>query len=1047
MVRRPLIPASGAAALKESRRQPIKRIDMATEVEPVATGGIYVGALTPSGRRARACSGLTTRLILSYIERNYGQETIARLLAYAELSDREPELRDEASWFSFDTKIALWAAAEHVTGDAGIAEHVGRSALELGVANALKRGLRALGSPEFVFRNVVRANSKFNWAHSLEATALSRQRARLRYIDVSGVGYHRYDCEYTTGLLATVPQLFGLPAARIVHRRCGVLGDDGCEFDISWQPGAERYKRGIAGVLAAGGVLALGGLADPALLVASAGTVGLGGAAIGISGGRYVARRMRALRDQVSDQETAIDQLFESLGDLSSDLRLDEVLEKVTAKARIAVGGHEFALVLADASGGLRTEHHSGIPDASLRALERWAEDEHEALLRGPVMIDDVAAVGQLAGLAKEGQLSLGSMCAAPLIFQDRFFGALVALAHGAYVFLPHDTAALSAYAAQAAIALSNARLVEFLQRQADEDPLTGVANTRAFQRICREAFDHAALSERGSVSIVALDLDHFKAINDSHGHPYGDDVLRRVADALRTVVRPGDTVARLGGEEFGILLPGAGAEAAWAVAERARAVVGALPIDATRLSISAGIATYPDVSFDDLLRYADRALYRAKQLGRGRSIAWTRSSELDRPPAARRPELVELVEDPAAIVTLVQPIVSLFTGSIVGYEALTRFPTLPGRDVAEVFGEAHQVGLGDRLEAAALRRALQLQGQPAPRLSINLSLAALRSAAVWAELPADLSAIAIELTEHQAFAGDPDVERALAELRERGALIALDDAGAGYSGLAQLLRIRPDVVKLDRSLTQGVAFDRTRAALVASFVDFAAQSGSVVCAEGIERADDLRTLADLDVTLAQGFLIGHPSDPWPTAQIPDIAAVAAPVRAGMRIMGAPTTAEIRDGADRQVDAHDLERLRTVVAASLVADEVEVWALDAGARQLVRVAPDSGDRETMSLGDRAARLHVLTTGEAGQIQFHDPEVDELERRELQERGFRSLLLIPLRDGDTTAGLLACYGRVARSWGRGAVARARATIESMTPISAVEEASRRPTPGG
>src|SRR5437588_6343558 len=148
---------------------------MATEVEPVAIGDDDAGVLTPGGRRARACSGLTTRLILHYIERNYGHETLARLLDYAELSGRETELRDESSWFSFETKIALWDAAEHVTGDPKIAEHAGRSALELNVANALKRGLRALGSPEFVFRNVVRANSKFNWAHSLETISLSRQ--------------------------------------------------------------------------------------------------------------------------------------------------------------------------------------------------------------------------------------------------------------------------------------------------------------------------------------------------------------------------------------------------------------------------------------------------------------------------------------------------------------------------------------------------------------------------------------------------------------------------------------------------------------------------------------------------------------------------------------------------------------------------------------------------------------------------------------------------------------------------------------------------------
>src|SRR5258708_13776745 len=132
-------------------------MDMAAEVQPVATSGSDSVALSPAGRRGRACSGVTTRLILSYIERNYGQETLARMLAYAELSDREPELRDETTWFSFDAKIALWEAAEHVTGDPKVAEHAGRSALDLNVANALKRGLPPLGTPELAFRNLVPA--------------------------------------------------------------------------------------------------------------------------------------------------------------------------------------------------------------------------------------------------------------------------------------------------------------------------------------------------------------------------------------------------------------------------------------------------------------------------------------------------------------------------------------------------------------------------------------------------------------------------------------------------------------------------------------------------------------------------------------------------------------------------------------------------------------------------------------------------------------------------------------------------------------------------
>ena len=156
-----------------------------------------------SWRRARACSGLTSRLILSYVEREGGRPAVDQLLA------RMAELRDENSWFSFETKIELWEAAAEVTGDPHVAEHVGESALEFSTALGLKRALRALGSPDFVYRNVSRVNSKFNCTHQFEAAVSEPGHMRLAFRDLTGVGYHRFDCEYTIGLLKTVPQLFG----------------------------------------------------------------------------------------------------------------------------------------------------------------------------------------------------------------------------------------------------------------------------------------------------------------------------------------------------------------------------------------------------------------------------------------------------------------------------------------------------------------------------------------------------------------------------------------------------------------------------------------------------------------------------------------------------------------------------------------------------------------------------------------------------------------------------------------------------------------------
>ena len=589
----------------------------------IEIGKPTAATVTPEWRRAHAGSGMTSRLILAYVERAGGRQAVDRVLARSDLAGVEAELRDENSWFSYETKLALWAAAEEELDDPKIAEHVGTSVLDFSVGHALKRALRALGSPELVYGNVVRANSKFNWAHRLEVVDKGPTRIRLRYTDVSGVGYHRYDCEYTTGLLTTVPQLFGLPPARVSHPVCGARGHGSCEFEVDWMASLQGPKRAAVGLGA--GVLALAGagaLAAPILLPVAGGILIVGGTVIAQRAITFTGRRVHALETRVREQHDAAERLLASLGDLSSDLRLDEVLDQITEKAQTAVGGKEFALFLADA-GGMRADRHSGIPSSSLAALEAWATRAGDELSRGAVVVDDLRTVPSLEKLTQHPDLPLGSMCAAPLVFRDQRLGVLTALAHGSTVFLPGDVASLSAYAVHAAIALSNARLVERLERQAAEDPLTGLANQRAFERACVAEFSRAE-REAGSVSIVIVDVDHFKAINDAFGHPYGDQVLCGVADALRSSVRPHDTVARMGGEEFAILLPGTDPEAAYAIAERARAAIGEVPIPDRVLRSSAGVASGspPAVTPRHLVQQADRALYEAKRRGRGQTVA-----------------------------------------------------------------------------------------------------------------------------------------------------------------------------------------------------------------------------------------------------------------------------------------------------------------------------------------------------------------------------------------------------------------------------------------
>jgi diguanylate cyclase (GGDEF)-like protein len=399
------------------------------------------------------------------------------------------------------------------------------------------------------------------------------------------------------------------------------------------------------------------------------------------------------------------------------------------------------------------------------------------------------------------------------------------------------------------------------LQALAESDPLTGLANHRRFHQAMADT-----IGSSRSAAVVVLDLDHFKFLNDTRGHPYGDQVLREVAAKLREAVRGAhDLVGRLGGEEFGILLADVGADEAFRVAERARALIRGLPIDGFSLDCSAGVAAWPTDTDTpaSLLDLADAALYQAKRLGRGQ----TRRVDADSGEAAvdqQRAAVRRLLDDPTLITPVFQPIVDLATGRVAGYEGLSRFPAEDGRRPDEWFDLARRCGLGPLLQALALRRMVEVPGRPNRTwLSLNLDAGALATDAVQGALPEDLQGIVIEITEQELPPDDEALQRILADLRARGAKIALDDAGAGYAGLQHVVRIRPEIIKLDRSLVSGVDGDAERLALIESFAAFSARTGALLCAEGIETDEELAVLVDARVNLGQGYRLGRPAPPW----------------------------------------------------------------------------------------------------------------------------------------------------------------------------------------
>jgi EAL domain-containing protein (putative c-di-GMP-specific phosphodiesterase class I) len=229
-----------------------------------------------------------------------------------------------------------------------------------------------------------------------------------------------------------------------------------------------------------------------------------------------------------------------------------------------------------------------------------------------------------------------------------------------------------------------------------------------------------------------------------------------------------------------------------------------------------------------------------------------------------QRAEIDELLALPEPITPVFQPLVDLASGRTLGYEALSRFNTEVQRAPDAWFNQAQGCGRGLQLELAAIRAALSAPNRPkGSYLSLNFSPSAIASSKIMAVLPADLSGVVIEITEHELAAEDGALEDGLARLRARGARIAVDDCGAGYAGLKQLMRAQPDVIKLDRSLIEGIHADKAKTALVEFFVMFARRVGAAVCSEGIETADELRALVNLGVNYGQGYLLGRPAQPW----------------------------------------------------------------------------------------------------------------------------------------------------------------------------------------
>ncbi len=388
----------------------------------------------------------------------------------------------------------------------------------------------------------------------------------------------------------------------------------------------------------------------------------------------------------------------------------------------------------------------------------------------------------------------------------------------------------------------------------ARRDGLTGIANRHTWEHELSRACAMAREAQ-GDLTVAILDFDRFKAYNDEYGHLAGDQVLKATSAAWAATLPEQGFVARFGGEEFAVLLPGlAGAEAA-CVLERLRTSV------THGQSASIGSATWSDPETPaSLVARADQALYHAKREGRNR-IAVHDGQTVAVARVVTKDPLLETMS------TVYQPIVDLCSGVVLAHEALSRFD---GVGPQEVFERALRDGTAPAVEARAVRTALV--GWPGGTLlALNLSPTALVSDAVQEELPQDMSGLIVELTETDLAECSAEVMITLDDLRARGAMIAIDDFGTGFSNVHRIAMLRPDLIKLDMSLVTRVNEDPRLHGAIAATLVLAQHTGSRVIAEGIETQSEKDCLVRLGVQLGQGYLLGRPErEPLTVAPSPD---------------------------------------------------------------------------------------------------------------------------------------------------------------------------------
>lgn len=425
------------------------------------------------------------------------------------------------------------------------------------------------------------------------------------------------------------------------------------------------------------------------------------------------------------------------------------------------------------------------------------------------------------------------------------------------------------------------------LEYYSTHDSLTGLHNRRYFNNILDYEMGRSERHQH-EFSILMLDLDDFKDVNDTYGHRCGDSVLRQVAEAMRSVLHKGDLATRIGGDEFAIILVETSLQGAMIVAEKLRTELRQMIFEDEQgkqfhITTSIGAVSYPGdaKSISDLMAGVDLGLYRAKELGKD-SIG-TLESVKDRLHISRRnrdyAETLRAALREGRVIPYYQTIFDCKTGDPFAYETLARIRETDGKVISAgaFIDTIEKYGLGRELDRAIIDQALvaacvQLEEKKPPfRLFINLSAQEIQGRGILgyaeqlcSELDLPPNNIVFEILERDAISDMTHMRKFLGDLRKKGFLFALDDFGSGYNSFHYLRELSFDFVKIDGAFVKNIIKSKIDRTLVRNLTRLCQELGILTIAEFVESEDILVALKEMGVDFAQGFYLGMPASRMP---------------------------------------------------------------------------------------------------------------------------------------------------------------------------------------